>query len=166
MVQWSFDESQYKEGGDFPLLPIGDYRLRIAEVEEKTSKNGNDMFEIKLDVSGQECKLFYNLVFLPGNAQMTNQRIGEICDSFGIPKGDPNLIKTVGIGKVGGARIKHEDYNGEKRAKVHYFLTGPRKDNLPAWIEPEGTGAPTPVAVGQPVNIPMDEIPFNEIPDV
>ena len=49
---WNFNAEEYEEK-DFAPIPIGDYRCRVEEVTEKKSSSGNDMYEIKLAVSGQ-----------------------------------------------------------------------------------------------------------------
>jgi hypothetical protein len=72
---------------------------------------------------------------------MTNQKLGQIFDSFGITPGNMNTASWVG--KVGGARIKHELYNGENSAKVNYFLSRSKVDALPAWQESAGKASVT-----------------------
>ena len=51
MLNWNFNANDYEEKS-FEVLPVGDYRVRIASAEEKTSKAGNPMVELKFDVSG------------------------------------------------------------------------------------------------------------------
>jgi hypothetical protein len=55
-------------------------------------------------------------------------------NSFGIPQGNFNLQSWVG--KVGAARVKHEDRNGEINAKIAYFLNKDKQSKMPAWVEP------------------------------
>lgn len=140
MINWQFNENDYNET-NFPIIPIGDVRVRIASVEEKKSQNGNDMLVLTLDVSGHSGSLWYYLVFMPQNPQITNQRLGQIFDSFGIAPGNMNF--TSWVGKVGGARIKHEQYNGETSAKINYFLSRSKVDNLPAWTDTPGKASVT-----------------------
>ena len=83
MANWTFDPSQYQER-NFNIIPVGDYRLRIADVTEKVFKSGNSGYEITMDVSGQNAKVWYYLVLDASNPAQTNQRIGEFFDSFGI----------------------------------------------------------------------------------
>jgi hypothetical protein len=71
---------------------------------------------------------------MPDNQKLTNQKLGELWNSFGIPQGNFNLQEWVG--KVGAAKVKHEDYNGEPTAKIAYFINKDRQDKLPAWKEP------------------------------
>lgn len=139
-ISWNFNADDYKEN-DFAPIPVGDHRVRIANAEELTSKNGNDMVKLTLDVSGHSGSLWFYLVFMPDNPQMTNQRLGQIFNSFGIPQNDMNCQNW--IGKVGGARIKHEQYNGEASAKVNYFLSREKVDKLPAWVDAPGKASVT-----------------------
>lgn len=139
-INWNYNADDYKEN-DFAPIPVGDHRVRIANVEEKKSQNGNDMLVLTLDVSGHSGSLWFYLVFMPNNPQITNQRIGQIFDSFGIQPGNMNFSSW--IGKVGGARVKHEQYNGETSAKVNYFLSRSKVDALPAWQESAGKASVT-----------------------
>lgn len=139
-ISWDFNAADYEES-TFAPIPIGDHRVRIAKVEEKKSNNGNDMLVLTLDVSGNSSSLWFYLVFMPDNPQMTNQKLGQIFDSFGITPGDMNTSNWVG--KVGGCRVKHEKYNGEDTAKIHYFLSRAKVDKLPGWSEPAGKASVT-----------------------
>lgn len=132
-INWQFNASDYEETS-FTLIPIGNHRCRIAEVEETKSKSGNDMIKITLDVSGYNSTLWYYLVFMPDNAKMTNQKLGELWDSFGIKQGDMNFKSWVG--KVGACRVKHELYEDENQARLHYFIKRDKQSDLPAWQEP------------------------------
>ena len=135
MINWNFDAADVEEG--FPLIPVGDYRVRIAAANEKVSKSGNDMIELKLDVSGQTGSLFTYIVFLPDNTTMTNTNLKRLWDSFGIESG--NLNTATWIGKVGAVRVKHEEYLGDLSAKVSYFIERKKQDKLPAWVEKSGS---------------------------
>lgn len=152
-IQWNFNENDYQEQ-NFGPIPVGDHRVRIASVEEKQSQNGNDMLVLTLDVSGHSGSLWFYLVFMPNNPQITNQRLGQIYDSFGITPGNMNF--TSWVGKVGGARVKHEQYNGETSPKVNYFLSRSKVDTLPAWQDTPGKASVT----GGVPTVDTDELPF------
>ena len=77
----------------------------------------------------------------------------QFFDSFkGIPEGDFDTSHW--IGKTGACTIKHEDYNGEKKAKVGYFIPAEKQADLPAWVN-EGPSNFITSAVE-----PEDELPF------
>ena len=141
MIGFQYNASEYEERS-YQTIPEGDHRVRINEVTEQISKNsGKQMLKFILDVSGYTSKLFYYLVFDPNNQKLTNQKVGEIFDSFGITNPDVNMYPGW-IGKVGVAKVKHEAYNGEISAKVAYFI-GKKKQaklNLPEWKEPATPG--------------------------
>ena len=133
MVNWNFNAADYEEQS-FKPIPVGDHRVRIASAEEQTSSSGKQMIKLVLNVSGHNATIWHFIVFMPENAKLTNQKLGELWNSFGIPQGNFDLHTWVG--KVGAAKVKHEDYNGEQSAKVAYFINKDRQDKLPAWKEP------------------------------
>lgn len=136
-ISWNYDPTQYKES-NYSIIPVGDHRVRIADVNERKFSSGNEGFEITLDVNGQNGKLWFYLVLDPSNAEKTNQRIGDFFNSFGITNPALGTGKQW-IGAVGAVRVKHEDYNGNTSAKVAYCISKSRQDKLPAWQN--GTGA-------------------------
>lgn len=153
MANWTYDPSQYQEKS-FEIIPVGDYRARVADVAEKTFKSGNAGYEITLDINGYNSKIWFYIVLDPSNPQLTNQRIGDFFNSFGITNPAMGTGKQW-IGNVGAVRIKHEEYNGNKTAKVAYVIARNRQDKLPAWQN--GGTAPAPADNG--VEIPSD-LPF------
>ena len=158
MANWNFDPSSYQEK-DFAIIPVGDHRVRISDVEEKTSKNsGNEMYEITLEVNGHNSKLWFYLVLDRNDPKKTNQRIGDFFNSFGIT--DHNLGSgKQWIGKVGAVRVTHEEYNGEQTAKVAYCINRKKQDKLAPWKNTSGTVA-APAGGFQPTNVNPEELPF------
>lgn len=152
MVQWTYDPSMYEEKG-FDIIPIGDYRARIADVQERTFSTGNQGYEITLEINGYPGKMWYYLVLDASNVAQTNQRIGDFFNSFGITSPVMGSGKQW-IGQVGAVRVKHEDYNGQTKARVAYCIARSRQDKLEAWKN----GAATAPQSAQ-VDIP-DELPF------
>lgn len=155
--QWVYDPSQYKEN-NFDIIPVGDYRARIAEVAEKTFSSGKQGYEITLDINGYNSKMWFYLVLDPSNVAQTNQRIGDFFNSFGITNPAMGTGKQW-IGAVGAVRVKHEAYNGENRAKVAYCISRNRQDKLPAWKNTAGTSAPQTAPATENIEIPAD-LPF------
>ena len=161
MANWTYDPSQYKES-NFELIPQGDYRARIADVVEKTFNSGNAGYEITLEINGYNSKAWFYLVLDASNPAMTNQRIGDFFNSFGITNPAMGTGKQW-IGSVGAVRIKHDEYNGEKKVKVAYCIARSRQDKLAAWkntsgAAPQNNGGFT--NISDNVDIP-EELPFN-----
>ena len=153
MANWTFDANQYEEQ-DFSIIPAGDHRVRIADVEEKISKSGNEMYEITFEVSGHNSKLWFYLVLDQSDPKKTNQRIGDFFNSFGITTHALGSGKQW-IGKVGAVRVKHEEYNGNMSAKVAFVLNRKNQEKLPP-AQFSGTAvAPTPMAA-----VSDEELPF------
>ena len=75
MANWNFDATQYKEQ-DFQIIPVGDHRVRIEDVNERKFNSGNEGYEITLSVNGHNSKLWFYLVLDASNIERTNQRIG------------------------------------------------------------------------------------------
>jgi hypothetical protein len=137
----------------FALTPVGDYRAKIVDVQEKKYSSGNEGYEITLELNGQPGRMWYNLVLEASNPQRTNQRIGDFFNSFGITSPAMGTGKQW-IGNVGAVRVKHDEYNGQTKAAVAYFIARSRQDGLEAW---KGTQGAAPVAQ---VEIP-DSLPFD-----
>ena len=128
-MAWIFNPNEY-EAKEFTIIPAGDHRVRISNVEGKTFKSGNNGFEITLEVSGHGGSLWFYLVLDPADTKKTNQRIGTFFESFGITDYDLSHYRNW-IGKVGGVRVKHEEYNGSQSAKVAFCLSRKNQDKLP-----------------------------------
>ena len=161
MINWTFDVNQYEEIAGFKPIPVGDHRVRIEDVEEKLSNGGNPMIKLTLSVSGHNGSLWHYIVFMADNAKLTNQKLGELFNSFGIhPSTLNNLVSWKG--KVGACRVKHDTYNGETSAKVHYFISKDKQTNLPAWAEPSNRASVTGQAqdAGLTLDINVDDLPF------
>ena len=153
MVNWNFNAADYEEQS-FKPIPVGDHRVRIASAEEQTSGAGNQMIVLQLEVSGYSSKIFHNLVLLKDNPKLVNQKLGELWNSFGIPQGNFNLQSWVG--KVGAAKVKHEEWNSETRARVAYFINRERQDKLPAWQESNNANTNSFAAVNNMGDLPFD----------
>ena len=151
MVAWTFDPNMYEEQ-DFQIIPVGDHRVRIEDVVEKTFSSGNEGYEITMAVNGYSSKLWYYLVLDRNDPKKTNQRIGDLFNSFGIS--DHNLGSgKQWIGKVGAVRVRHEEYNGNMSAKVAFVINRKKQESLAPWKEVSNAA---PVAV----NVSDGDLPF------
>ena len=147
MANWIYDHSMYEEQ-DFQIIPVGEYRVRIFDVAERTFNSGNEGYEITLSVNGHNSKLWFYLVLDRNDPKKTNQRIGDFFNSFGIV--DHSLGNgRQWIGKVGAVRVKHEEYNGSMSAKVAYVINRKKQDKLAPWKEMSGVGAPVVPSVNE-----------------
>ena len=156
-MAWVFNPNDYEEK-DYSPVPAGDHRVRINDVVAKRFNSGNEGFEITLDVSGYNSKLWYYLVLDPNDSKKTNQRIGSFFDSFGIT--DYDMSHFMGWkGKVGAVKVKHEKYNDQDQAKVAFCLSRKNQDKLPP-ANFSGT-APAENTTFNAVEINDDELPFS-----
>ena len=155
-INWNYDPSQYEEK-NFEIIPVGDYRARISDVVVKTFNSGNSGYEITLDINGYNSKMWFYLVLDASNPAQTNQRIGDFFNSFGITNPAMGTGKQW-IGTVGAVRVKHEQYNGENRAKVAYCIARNRQEKLAPWKNTTATAAPT-APVMEEISLPND-FPF------
>jgi len=133
-MAWNYERNESK---GFKPIPEGKHRVRIKSAEKAQSKNsGNDMIALQLEVSGHTGLLFHYIVFMPDKPDVTNRNLTQFFDSFkDIPDGSFDLAQWVG--KVGAAQVKHEEYNGDTKARIHYFIKAQDAADLPAWVEPE-----------------------------
>ena len=154
-MAWTYNPSDFTEQ-DFAPIPVGDHRVRISNVVEKTFKSGNEGYEITFDVSGYGSKLWHYIVLDHSDVKKTNQKLGSFFESFGITDYDLGHYRNW-VGKVGGVKVRHEEYNGDQQAKVHYCLSKKNQEKLPA-AKFNGTAAPAGFA---PLpNISDSELPF------
>ena len=153
MANWVFNPSDYT-ATEFTIIPAGDHRVRISDVIYHSAENknafssGNDGFEIVLDVSSYSSRLWFYLVLNKDDVKKTNQRIGVFFESFGITDYDLSHYRGW-VGKIGGVRVKHEEYNGNTSAKAAFCLSRKNQDKLPEWkgetthVPPAYSGAST-----------------------
>lgn len=134
-MAWNFKREESKNFNT--KIPEGKHRIRIKEVDKAVSKNGNDMLTLKFEVSGYNGLIFHHIVFMADRPEITNRMLTQFYDSFkAIPEGDTNIGNWTG--KVGACVVKHEEYNGQVNAKIHYFIAADKQGDLPPWKEPSG----------------------------
>lgn len=147
------------EKDNFVIPDEGACKVQIEEVIEKASKSGNPMLEFILRVLpnqvGANTPLWWYLV---SNNDYYNRNLGSVCRAVGInPGGIPTPEKFKG--KVGLVQIKHEEFEGKPRAKIHYWLETDQPENRQA--EEPRSGIPTPEEVDASIPSPQDNnVPF------
>ena len=141
-MAWKFQ----REEKSFEQIPAGDHRVMIESAEQATSKNGNDMLVIKMHVSGYDTMLWHYIVFMDDRPQITNRKLTEFFDSFGIEDGNFDLASY--RGKAGAAHVKIDE-NGY--SKVAWFIHKNKQNSLPPW---QGTASEMPAPVPTPDDCP------------
>ena len=134
-LNFKYDPQDYEEVSYEPL-PIGEYRIRIDMVEPKESKNGNTYFAFEFAVSGDNRKIWHNLV-ITDDKKMTNQKLGAFFKAFNITNYDLNRWDRW-VGRVGACKTKIRPAEGDysARAEIHYFLPPEKAEKLAPWVEP------------------------------
>lgn len=152
-MAWNYQ----REERQFDVIPEGAHRIRIESAEKVQSKSGRDMLAFQFAVSGSTQTLYHYIVFLQDRPEITNRQLTQFFDSFkGIKDGDFDTRNW--IGQVGACVVKHEEYNGQTQARVHYFISGKKQDELPAWQEGRAVTAATgfvPVDTNIDVDVPF-----------
>ena len=109
---------------EFHVAP-GEYRLRVVDAREDTSKGGNDMIKLKLrvlkDDGSEGVSLFDYLVF----TESTHWKINHFLKSCGKHPGDNedvDLYPDEMIGWECEATLIVEEFDGKKSNKVSAYL--------------------------------------------
>ena len=145
-----------REEQQFSELPEGKYRVRIKSADKATSKNGNDMLVIQLEVSGTNRILYHYITFLDDRPEITNRMLTQFFDSFKyIEDGDFKLSNW--IGKVGACTVKHDE---DGKAKISWFIKADKQNELPAWKEPPSSGSDHVASAPTYPDIKSDDLPF------
>jgi len=104
---------------------VGDYRCAVADAWEAVSKSsGKNMIVVTVKINGTNVKV--NHYFVEG--EYFNRNITSFFDSFGIKRGDFNLLGWVGC--IGAAKFCEDD---QGYTKVKWFLSPEQSEKLPAW---------------------------------
>lgn len=123
-MAWKFERTEQQ----FEQIPAGDHRVVIDSAEQAVSKSGNDMLVIKLRVSGYSSMLWHYIVFMDQRPEITNQKLTQFFDSFGIEDGNFNLASYRGLAGAAHVKIDEQGYS-----KVAWFIHKNKQENLPPW---------------------------------
>lgn len=121
---WNSKVPAKVEEREFQLPPIGEYNFIVLSAEKTFSNNGNPMIKVRLDLQGADGSVFDNLVI----SDNMMWKLVTFFESIGLKKQGKELSLSIGdaadkaVGLEGFCKIKHETYNGEKRAKVDKYL--------------------------------------------
>ena len=121
---WNSKVPAKAEEREFALPPIGEYNFMVVSAEKTFSSNGNPMIKVRLDLQGADGSVFDNLVI----SDKMMWKLVSFFESIGLKQKGEELSLSIGdaadkaVGLEGFCKIKHETYNGEKRAKVDKYL--------------------------------------------
>jgi len=116
-----------------PAYEAGKYSFRVIEAEEKTSKKGNPMIKVSLEISSGHRKPIVVNDFLLSN-EKAQWKLSGFCKSIG----KEELYKSGEMGvfdikeQRGMAEFQYEEYEGKKYLRVKNYLEKDEQD-----IEPE-----------------------------
>lgn len=149
-MSWQYERNEQT----FEPIPEGAHRIRIKSVDKTVSRSGSNMLAFKFEVSGYNSLLYHYIVFLDDKPEITNRNLTQFFDSFkDIEEGDFNINNW--IGKVGACVVKHDEYEGQKSAKIRYFLKAEKQSDLPAWKEPTNQST-----AASSITIDTSDLPF------
>lgn len=145
-MAFTYTGENVQETPQYKLPPIDDYTVKIMKGEEKISKTGKSMICLNAKIQHKDYhnELFEYIV----DDEYAQQKIFNICTALGIPvtKGMP-VTPQLFVGKTGTVRIKHDQYNGETNARIHYWKKPAETHSSPASSSPASSVTP-------------DDIPF------
>lgn len=106
---------------EYVLIPEGEYEVEVAEVKEKTTKDGDEMWSVKFKITAGEFsgkKIFTNLVFSDGGLG----NIKKFLKSAGFDMNTERVdLRSESIeGATLRATVMHEDYQGRAQSKIPY----------------------------------------------
>lgn len=156
-MAWNY--SREESTGFETRIPEGKHRIRISAADKAVSSGGNDMLVLKFDVSGYKEILYHYITFMKDKPEVTNRNLTQFFDSFkDIKEGDFDMSHWIGC--VGACTIKHEDYQGNTKSKVGYFIAKDKQGELAPWKEPDGRQADKDGFVNLPEGIDEKDLPF------
>lgn len=126
---------------EFSVPPVGEYNFMVVDVDKTFAKtSGNPMLKVRLDLQGADGCVFDNLVI----SEKAMFKLISFFESVGVKEKGKDMKLSIGdaaleaMNREGRCKIKHEEYNGEVRAKVDkYIVLAPRKEPEPFTAEEE-----------------------------
>ena len=144
------DFNTIEDAKDFSPLPEGKYSCKLAEIEEASTKNGDEMWKLRLEVvEGAHAGryVFDNLVF----SAAAMKRVKLICSRLGIDvSGEVNLTPAMLKGRPCRVTVATEEYEDNEGRR--------RKRNVVPFAGYDRVGdGKAPAASGEPAPAPSDE---------
>jgi len=116
-------------GGNFPLIPEGEYLVVLKKVEEKTSSGGYDMVKVRwmiLDDGEWLGKLIFDQIVFCQSMSGRNKHILKVLEQPCEEKNDEEELvidSAKWLGQEARVVVVHEEYpKGTTRAKVSQYL--------------------------------------------
>ena len=126
---------------EFSIPPVGEYNFMVVDVDKTFAKtSGNPMLKVRLDLQGADGCVFDDLVI----SEKAMFKLISFFESVGVKEKGKDMKLSIGDAAIaalnceGRCKIKHEEYNGEVRAKVDkYIVLAPKKAPEPFTTEEE-----------------------------
>ncbi len=154
----NIDWDDVPDAGD--MVPEGAYTCRLADVEETESKAGNEMWNLRWEVTAGEHQgavIFDRLVFSGGALK----RVKLLCSRLGMDvSGKVNLLPEhiLGLSVIVHVEVESYEYEGREGTRNAVPFAGYEAiDDGPG--VPAAVASPPPAADGPPP-VTDDDIPF------
>lgn len=147
---------QYQAGAKRPnfTLPKGEYSAKIIEAEEKTSKAGNPMLVIKLEVYNEDRTKFITDYIVTGGENPQDWKVGHLVAACGLPdSGALNCADAIDRYVRVKVKIKPAKGDYQEDNAIDDYLMKQAGDSTQA----EASKTARPVAVG---SVDPNEPPF------
>lgn len=138
-----FENYKYIKSDRAPsTIPEGKYRCMIMSCEEKMSKNGNDMLEIVLRLSGTRANVKYWIVQA---GEYWEDKLNRFFDAF--PELEGSMIFATWRGAKGAAIFKENDNGFLEQSR---WIYPSQAEKLPEfeWVPKDGEPDECPVHTG------------------
>jgi len=136
--------SNVPDAGEYSPVPAGRYLCTVADIEEDTTRDNDEMWKLKLRVEYGEYKgrnIYDNMVF----SQKAMSRVKLICSRFGIDvSGEVDLQPNLLIGREALVDVEVEPYtdkHGQAKERNTVPFAGYHRPGEEDGAAPVGVGA-------------------------
>jgi len=134
--------------------PIG---TQSYDTHDGRSSKGNEMIVLQCQVMADEPGAGTWMIDYIVNNEYATQNIGRRFDAMGIPQQQCDVDAAFFVGRIGKVKVKYEEYKGEPRARIAYWISQENAGEPPVKI-PDAP-ADIPVTVGRKVLVDEPEGP-------